>query len=363
MFHGHGLGTIASVNPTPNRLAPLDIFKGATIVLMILSSYHGSLAFAPPSLVQSFTCGWHVADLVVPFFLWAVGMSVPLSLSARRERNTSNATLLKHIIFRSAALYAIGIALDNMPCIGTVDFAACVAEPKLFGIFQRIAVAYAAGASIVLLVGWQAQIAVVVASTLIYQFAILPNLIVPPCDEAFRRDFSTSLPAAGYVLAGALTNRLACIGGNGIEQRRLIALSALLLASAYVLEPAIPLLYQRLNLPFFLLSCGLAGLALSVVSALPGTQPPADVWKPFAAAGMNPLTVYVVSATLYTAGHKVGFHAAGDGWASAWEMAWRVCTAATGSPAAGSLLVSLLLVAVSMGVAWLMALRGLVIRV
>lgn len=356
-------GWPAIVAATLNRLAPLDIFKGATIVLMIVSSYHGNLAFAPPSLVQSFTCGWHIADLVVPFFLWAVGMSVPMSIAARRERGSDDAKLLKHILTRSAALYAIGLALDNMPCIGTADFGACVAEPKLFGIFQRIAVAYAAGASIVLLVGWRIQVGVLAGTMLIYQLAILPELIVPPCDEAFRRDFSTSMPAACYVLAGALTSRLACIAAKGTGQRRLFAVSALMLAGAYVLEPTMPLLYQRLNLPFFLLSCGLAGLALWVVSAMPGTQPPTHVWKPFAAAGMNPLTVYVISATLYTAGHKIGFHSAEDGWASAWETAWRLLTTATGSSVAGSLLVSLLLVAVAMGVAWLMALWGLVIRV
>ena len=52
-------------------------------------------------------------DMVFPFFLFIVGISLPLAVRHRLSKNGSIAGLWGHIIARSFALVVLGIALAN----------------------------------------------------------------------------------------------------------------------------------------------------------------------------------------------------------------------------------------------------------
>src|SRR5687767_14664159 len=61
-----------------NRLRSLDVFRGATVALMILVNNPGSWSYFYPPLAHA---AWHGAtptDLVFPFFLFAVGNALAL---------------------------------------------------------------------------------------------------------------------------------------------------------------------------------------------------------------------------------------------------------------------------------------------
>ena len=56
-----------------NRFHSLDVFRGATVALMILVNNPGSWTYVYPPLEHAKWHGCTPTDLVFPFFLFAVG--------------------------------------------------------------------------------------------------------------------------------------------------------------------------------------------------------------------------------------------------------------------------------------------------
>jgi predicted acyltransferase len=52
-------------------------------------------------------------DMVFPFFLFIVGLSIPLAITGRLKRNPSLLALWNHVALRTAALMTIGLVLAN----------------------------------------------------------------------------------------------------------------------------------------------------------------------------------------------------------------------------------------------------------
>ena len=70
------------------RLISLDFFRGFTIAAMIVVNDPGSWSYVYAPLRHA---EWHGAtptDLVFPFFLFIVGVSIVLSLSKLKKSNT-----------------------------------------------------------------------------------------------------------------------------------------------------------------------------------------------------------------------------------------------------------------------------------
>ena len=71
------------------RLLSLDVFRGLTIAGMLLVNDPGSWEHIYPPLEHAAWNGWTPTDLIFPFFLFIVGITTHLSLSARRARTLS----------------------------------------------------------------------------------------------------------------------------------------------------------------------------------------------------------------------------------------------------------------------------------
>src|ERR1700742_5384955 len=92
--------------PQPSRLFSLDLFRGATIAAMIVVNNQSSEAAYWP-LKHAKWNGWTPTDLVFPFFLFIVGVSLVLSFEARLERGASRGRLILSVLRRSAILFVI----------------------------------------------------------------------------------------------------------------------------------------------------------------------------------------------------------------------------------------------------------------
>ena len=115
-----------------SKLISLDFFRGFTIAAMIVVNDPGSwkYVFAPLRHAQ-----WHgvtPTDLVFPFFLFIVGISISMSLSKIEKSDFS--TYLK-ISKRTLILFGIGIFLALFP---NFDFN----NVRIAGVLQRIALVY-----------------------------------------------------------------------------------------------------------------------------------------------------------------------------------------------------------------------------
>src|SRR5438105_13991124 len=103
------------VNAPPQRLLSLDVFRGVTIAGMLLVNDPGSWSHIYPPLEHAEWNGWTYTDLIFPFFLFIVGVSMVLSFQSRLARGDGRGRLAAHTLRRSVIIYAIGFFLAMFP--------------------------------------------------------------------------------------------------------------------------------------------------------------------------------------------------------------------------------------------------------
>jgi predicted acyltransferase len=125
------------------RYLALDVLRGMTIALMITVNTPGSWKYIYAPLRHSAWHGCTPTDLVFPFFLFVVGVSMFFSFS--KYQNTLNRESLKKVGRRTLLIFLIGLFLNSFPQ-WKVDYSAL----RIMGVLQRIALAYGIGSLIVL---------------------------------------------------------------------------------------------------------------------------------------------------------------------------------------------------------------------
>ena len=126
------------------RFYSLDVFRGATVALMILVNNPGTWAHIFPPLEHASWHGLTPTDLVFPFFLFAVGNAMAFVMPKLEAAGKSRFWF--KIIKRSLLIFFIGVFLNGFPFIKYEEAGHFVARPlanlRIFGVLQRIAVAY-----------------------------------------------------------------------------------------------------------------------------------------------------------------------------------------------------------------------------
>jgi len=125
------------------RLVSLDIFRGITIAFMIIVNTPGSWKYVYPPLRHASWHGCTPTDLVFPFFLFIVGVS--LWFSMKKYGQKINSRSLFRILRRTLTIFALGLFLAIFPHF-TRDYSTL----RIMGVLQRIAVAYCMAAIICL---------------------------------------------------------------------------------------------------------------------------------------------------------------------------------------------------------------------
>ncbi|KAK1292028.1 hypothetical protein QJS10_CPB17g01317 [Acorus calamus] len=92
--------------PKTKRVASLDIFRGLTVAMMVLVDGAGG---EWPAIGHAPWEGCNLADFVMPFFLFIVGMAVPLSL----KRIPNRLLAAKRVVLRTAKLIFWGLLLQG----------------------------------------------------------------------------------------------------------------------------------------------------------------------------------------------------------------------------------------------------------
>lgn len=132
------------------RFYSLDVFRGASVCLMILVNNPGSWSHIYNPLEHAAWHGLTPTDLVFPFFLFAVGNA--LSFVMPRLESAGHAAFLNKILKRTALIFIIGLFLNWWPFFrwadGSLNFRHWV-DPhnpesgvRIFGVLQRIALCY-----------------------------------------------------------------------------------------------------------------------------------------------------------------------------------------------------------------------------
>lgn len=134
------------------RFYSLDVFRGATVCLMILVNNPGTWSHIYPPLKHAAWHGVTPTDIVFPFFLFAVGNAFAFVMP-RLQAAGSKAFWIK-IIKRTFLIFIIGLFLNWFPFIRwagdsfifrpweyTTDSGRVIGV-RILGVLQRIALAY-----------------------------------------------------------------------------------------------------------------------------------------------------------------------------------------------------------------------------
>ena len=126
------------------RFRSLDVFRGATVALMILVNNPGTWKAIYPPLAHASWHGWTPTDLVFPFFLFAVGNALALVMPGLRAAGP--AAFWPRIAKRTLLIFAIGVLLNAAPFVRWDAAGDLVLRDwhtlRLMGVLQRIALAW-----------------------------------------------------------------------------------------------------------------------------------------------------------------------------------------------------------------------------
>ncbi|XP_043722490.1 heparan-alpha-glucosaminide N-acetyltransferase-like isoform X1 [Telopea speciosissima] len=132
---------IHSEKPTPKektkRVASVDIFRGLTVAVMILVDDAGG---EWPMITHAPWNGCNLADFVMPFFLFIVGMAIALAF----KRIPSRGMAVKKAIIRTLKLIFWGLILQGgySHAPDELTYGVDMKRIRWCGILQRIALAY-----------------------------------------------------------------------------------------------------------------------------------------------------------------------------------------------------------------------------
>lgn len=125
------------------RFYSLDVFRGATVALMILVNNPGSWSHIYSPLEHAAWHGCTPTDLVFPFFLFAVGNA--MSFVMPKLEQADDTVFWKKVIKRTLLIFLIGLLLNWSPFIKW-EADQIVFKPfsnlRIMGVLQRIALSY-----------------------------------------------------------------------------------------------------------------------------------------------------------------------------------------------------------------------------
>lgn len=339
------------LTPAPSnwpRLESLDVFRGLTIAAMIIVNDPGtwSALYWPLShadeLMSEHPTGWYPGkwwidvnqwtptDLVFPFFLFIVGVSMVFSFSKRRSQGDSRGTLIRHVAVRSVLILLIGWILHLQPYF---DFS----RMRFPGVLPRIAVVYLCASIIVLNSKTRGRM-IWIAGLLAGYYALSRLVPVPGCARAdwmtqhcslagwidrtlmlghlYRPDFDpegllSTLPAIATTLMGTLVGDYLLRGTGFLEDNRsrkirnLAIAGALGVAAGYAWHPFFPIYKPLWTSSYALFTAGAACLLLALCSWLIEVRGWRWWDRPFVWLGSNAILIYVLSMFFAVQGYVV----------------------------------------------------------
>ena len=307
------------MKPTQNdRIFSIDIFRGITMFLLIGEftglfsvlnddAFHGSLiGFIGHQLHHHPWNGLRFWDLIQPFFMFIVGLSLPFAVKSRKNKGQTSSEILRHVLKRSLILLFLGWALY---CIGPgkITF-------RFQNVLAQIAFTYLVAYLIMHRSVWfqiGTSIALLLLTELLYRFFWVEGF-----DQAFvaNNNFGTwldlqyggadlngswvsfnAVPTAAHTIWGVLVGKLLMSDQPAIKKlQRLVVIGAALVLLGYLLNPVTPIIKRIATTSFVIVSGGWSILAMAFFYWIADIKSWANRWGLFfAVVGMNSLFIYL----------------------------------------------------------------------
>lgn len=296
-----------------NRILSVDIFRGLTIVLMILVNTPGTWTSVYAPFLHAKWHGYTPTDLVFPFFLFIVGTSI---VFAYKNKPTNTATY-KKITIRTLKLIGLGLFLGAFTI--SFPFIKDFAEIRFPGVLQRIGVVFffaailfincnwktLAGISAVLLVGYWLLMVYVPVNGIESTLERAPNNLANYLDvqvfgtHNYKPDYDpegllSTIPAIVSSLLGIFTG-LILVSKQAKKATILVGLGGAMLIVGSLWDIIFPINKALWTSSFVLVTAGWANLFLALVYYLTDIRG-IKFGSVFRYAGANAITVYFLSS-------------------------------------------------------------------
>jgi predicted acyltransferase len=159
-----------NVEAKSERIISVDFLRGLTVAFMIFVNSPGSWDYVLPWFAHSKWNGCTPTDLVFPFFLFLVGLSVCLSMSPIRAEPVTTSLIFK-LLKRAGILFLIGLLLNGFPYYHLDTL-------RIPGVLQRIAIVFLVCAFVFLYTSTRFQVGLVLI-LLVGYWGIMTCIPVP----------------------------------------------------------------------------------------------------------------------------------------------------------------------------------------
>lgn len=373
------------LNHKPNtRLLSIDVLRGLTVAFMILVNNNGNNDLAYRALNHSPWNGFTPTDLVFPTFLFIMGISMVLSFSAHRAKATSKVALLTNIGRRFALLLFFGLVVNGFPYFHLDTL-------RIYGVLQRIAVCYLLAALLQLVTDRIAPrvvlfFAAVIGYWVLLRFVPVPGHGIPGRDFPLldhdinlvawldrhifpHRLFEKTRDPEGLLsdIPAFASTILGLLAGAWIKQARpagqklmgLFGAGIALAVAGLLWSQSFPINKKLWTSSYVLYAGGLSILLLAVAYYLIEVRQLRGRWTyPLLVFGTNAITAYVISELLSSAVAVFKVNQT----QSFQVYVYSHYFIHLGTPAVGSLIYSLLFVAVCYIPAWLLYRKRIFIK-
>lgn len=153
------------------RLISLDVFRGITVAAMILVNNPGSWSYIYAPLEHATWNGCTPTDLIFPFFLFIVGVSITYALSSKKLDVSNHNQLILSAFKRAAILFGLGLFLSLFPSFD-------VSTVRILGVLQRIGIVFFICAVIFIKTNPKTQLRITIGILLSY-WAMMTLIPVP----------------------------------------------------------------------------------------------------------------------------------------------------------------------------------------
>ena len=152
------------------RYLSLDVFRGATVALMILVNNPGSWSQLYAPLAHAPWHGCTLTDLVFPFFLFAVGNAMAFSMAPHSDDRSSS--VWRKVGQRTLWIFGLGLLLNLSPFVrwsaqGELVWRS-LEHLRILGVLQRIALSYVGAALLIRFLPRRAVAVAALALLLVY---------------------------------------------------------------------------------------------------------------------------------------------------------------------------------------------------
>ena len=314
------------------RLLSLDILRGITIAGMLLVNNPGTWSYIYRPLEHAEWIGLSPTDLVFPFFVFCMGVSMAFSLKKFNYRLSG--PLMGKIVRRTVILFLIGWAVQ---WFGHLVRGLCNGDPfveavnnldtlRYLGVFQRLALVYFFGSMCVVLfskrvIPWLVYIILVAYAVILglgngYDFS-LDNIIAQIDNSVLGTDHMyhesaygesisfdpegilSTLPCIAHVLIGYLVGRMILAVHNNSERVSTMLLwGTMLLLAGWLLPYGIPCGKKMWSSTFVMITCGMAMCIQALLIYFVDIKGKKRWGQFFETFGVNPLALYLMGTVL-----------------------------------------------------------------